>query len=304
MKCPKCGGGVFVKNGYADSGRRRLKCSGCGARTTGYNSDGSVAIEDAEILPPKILYYDIETTPMRVWTFRLGDQYIHHPQIVDGDKIDIICITYCWDTGPAKALDWGYEEQDSIGMITAFDELVSQADITIGQNSDSFDVKHINTHRLLNDLPPLPDWADVTDDTLKQMRRFFKFPTNKLDYVSSILGFGGKVKMVMQDWIDIVEKNENGLKSFNKMIRYGKKDVVDTRGVFHKIKPYIKPKYNMAAHYGDHRCTNCGSQDIEQRGKKVRGSLTKMRYHCNEHNGFAGYATILKNGSVGKMTAT
>ena len=251
--------------------------------------------------PPKILYYDIETTPMRAWTFHLGKQYINHSQIVDGDKVDIICITYCWENGPAKALDWGYEEQDSCPMIAAFDELIKQADITIGQNSDSFDVKHINTQRLLHNLPPFPDWADITDDTLKQMRRHFKFPTNRLDYISSILGFGGKVKMCMQDWIDIVEKNENGLKSFKRMIRYGKKDVIDTREVYKRIKPYIKPKLNMAAYYGDDRCTNCGSKDIIETDIRLTGSIRRQRFHCNAHGGYAGRATIKKNGSYGKL---
>lgn len=251
--------------------------------------------------PPKILYYDIETTPMRAWTFRLGDQHIQHTQIVDGDKIDIICITYCWDKGPAYALDWDYKKQDSSKMIEAFDGIVSQADIVIGQNSDSFDAKHINTQRLMHGLPPFPDWADLTDDTLKQMRRFFKFPSNKLDYISKTFGFGGKVKMEMQDWIDIVEQNENGLTSFNRMIRYGKKDVIDTRKVLHKIKPHIKPRLNMAAFYGDVRCTNCGSHDIKKSRVKLSGSVKKQHFYCNTHNGYAGKATVLLNGTLGKM---
>ena len=44
---------------------------------------------------PNILYYDIETTPIKVWTFRLGEQYIGHNQIVEGEKIDIICLLSC-----------------------------------------------------------------------------------------------------------------------------------------------------------------------------------------------------------------
>jgi len=253
------------------------------------------------IEPPEILYYDIETTPIRVWTFRLGEQHINHTQIVGDDKVDIICITYCWDTGPAHSVDWGYEAQDSKPMIEAFDKIIAQADITIGQNSDSFDVKHINTQRMLHGLPPFPDWADITDDTLKQVRRHFKFPSNKLDYMSSMLGFGGKVKMDMQYWIDIVEKNENGLKSFNRMIRYGKKDVIDTRKVFHKIKPHIKPKLNMATFYGDVRCTNCGSLDIEPSQIKQSATIKRQYFRCNAHGGYAGRATILKGGKLGKM---
>lgn len=305
LKCPKCAGSDIIElKDRAQSGNVRYQCRDCKYRTTrpiGLADFRPIYLPPAPLEPPRILYYDIETTPIRVWTFRIGEQHVNHKQIVNGDKIDIICITYCWDTGPAKSFDWGYEEQNSAQMIAEFDELVSDADITIGQNSDSFDVKHINTQRLLHNLPPFPDWADQTDDTLKQLRRFFKFPCNKLDYISSVLGYGGKVKMEMQDWIDIVEKNDNGLKSFNKMVRYGKKDVKDTRSVFHRIKPYIKPKMNMAAFYGGPRCTNCGSKDIEKRAIKLTGSVKRQYFHCNAHGGYAGRATILKNGSLGKM---
>lgn len=250
---------------------------------------------------PKILYYDIETTPMRVWTFRLGKQHVNHKQIVDGDKVDIICITYCWDKGPAMELNWNYNKQDSSKMIKAFDKIVKEADITIGQNSDNFDVKHINTQRLLHKLPPFPEWADCTDDTLKQLRRHFKFPSSSLDYISSVLGFGGKVKMCMQDWIDIVEKNKNGLKSFNKMIKYGKKDVVDTRKVFKVLKPYIKPKFNMATFTQTFCCTNCGSKDIRKKRISIAGKTRYQNFYCNSHRGHAGKAPIKKNGTVGTI---
>jgi DNA polymerase elongation subunit (family B) len=250
---------------------------------------------------PKILYYDIETTPIRVWTFRLGDQYVDHSSIVDGDKIDIICITYCWNKGPAKSLDWGYEKQDSSAMIAEFDKLVAEADITIGQNSDNFDVKHINTQRLLHGLPPFPDWADCTDDTLKQLKKYFKFPTNRLDYISKVLGFGGKNSVKLQDWINIVEKNEGGEASFKRMIKYGKKDVEDTRAVFKAIKPYIKPKLNMATFNQDFCCTNCGSINLKKNGTRVAGKTRYQYFYCNEHGGYAGKAPINKRGLIGSM---
>ena len=109
--------------------------------------------------PPRLLFYDIETKPLVAYIWRLGEQVVTHKQLAKwGDKYDIICISYAWDDGkPAKTLDWGYRAQDSSKVITEFDKLVRQADITIGKNSDRFDVKHINSQRLLQDLPPLPE---------------------------------------------------------------------------------------------------------------------------------------------------
>ena len=248
---------------------------------------------------PNILYFDIETTPMRVWTFRLGDQYIQHGQIVDGDNIDIICITYCWDTGPAYALQWD-SNQNSKKMIEAFDKIVKEADIVIGQNSDNFDVKHINTQRMLHGLPPFPQWADATDDTLKQLRKNFKFPSNKLDYISSVLGYGGKVKMELRDWIAIVQ--DKCPKALAKMVKYGKKDVLDTRKVFHRLKPYITPKLNMSAFNETLCCRNCGYDRLIKNGTRVIGQTRYQYFYCNKHGGHAGKAAISKTGKVGKLT--
>ncbi len=279
---------------------------------------------------PKILFYDIETTPILTWNWRLGDQTVRHGQLVDFTDLvkyvlsktnidrrskkelatiadsefdkrfnytDIICITYCWNDGKkAKSLDWGYKEQDSSHMITEFDKLVKKADVTIGKNSDRFDVKHINTLRMLHNIYPLPDWAMYTDDLEKQMRKHFNLPSNSLDYFSNLMDIGGKVKMEFQDWIDICLQLKK--KSFDKMIRYGKKDVEDTRHLWNRVSGYITPKYNVAKHYGGLRCTYCGSDKIHKNGTRRKGQTTYQRFECNDHGGYAGRCVIKKDGSL------
>ena len=47
---------------------------------------------------PKILYFDIETTPLKAYIWRPGDQFVGQNQLVEGSELtDIICIGYCWD---------------------------------------------------------------------------------------------------------------------------------------------------------------------------------------------------------------
>lgn len=241
---------------------------------------------------PRILFYDIETKPLLAYIWRLGEQAVYHHQLADqGNAYGIICISYAWNDGaPAKTIDWGYKAQDSTKVIREFDKVIKQADITIGKNSDRFDVKHINTQRMLNGLPALPEWMDYTDDVEKQLRKFFVFPSYSLDYVSKVLGLGGKVKMEFGDWIDIVEqKNE---KSFQKMLAYNRKDVEDTRAIWNKIRPHVKPKMNQATFYQDFRCTNCGSQDLRKDGIRRLGKTTYQTYFCRGHNGYAGRVII------------
>ncbi len=244
----------------------------------------------------KVLLWDIETSPFKVWTFRLGSKVsLYHNQIVKGTATDIISIAYMWDyEDEAHVLDWGYEEQDSSKMVEEFDKILRQSDIAIAQNGDRFDVKHINTQRMLHNLPPMPDWSKYTDDLLKQTRKHFALPSYKLDYLSELFGLGGKNDMELQDWINIVEKNEGGKESFERMLRYNKKDVEDLKTIWNRVKYHVTPKLNMSTLTGGHACTNCGSERIKRNGTRVRGQTLYQSYYCNEHGGFAGELPISK----------
>ncbi len=252
---------------------------------------------------PKILFYDIETTPLLAYIWRLGEQVVRHHQLAEqGYRYGIICISYAWnDNKSPKVIHWDYDKQDSGRVIREFDKVIKQADIAIGKNSDRFDVKHINTQRLLNNLPPLPDWMDYTDDLEKQIRRHFIFPSYSLDYISKELGLGGKVKMEFQDWVDIVEKRSK--RSFLKMCRYNKKDVADTRALWNKIAAHVKPKLNQSTFYGDVRCTNCGSKNLTKSGLRCRGKIKYQTFFCKTHNGYAGRVTVRSDSKVKKLSA-
>lgn len=226
----------------------------------------------------KILFYDIETKPLQAWLWSPGKQYVGHNQLVaEHSRFGIICVTYCWNDGkPAKCIDWGYEEQDTAKVVAEFDEVIKQADHIIGKNNKRFDDKMINAARMFANLPPMPEWASCNDDLEQQMRRFFRVPSQSLDYYSSQLGLGGKIKMCMQDWIDIVEKNVNGEKALAKMIKYGKKDVVDTRTLWNRLERYIQPKFNPIIR----ACDECGSHQRRKTGFAYTVSGKKQRYTC------------------------
>ena len=288
---------------------------------------------------PKPLFVDIETSLIPFYAFRPGKQYLTHSQMIKTSITDIICITYCYEKGKGHALTYDVSKgEDSSKIISEFDDIVRSGNYYIvGQNSDTFDVKHINTLRLMHGLDPFPEWADLSDDTLKQVRKYFKFPTNRLDFTSKLFGLGGKTKMEFDHWRDIAEYFvmlkiirasgrkaarqvapiiydhtldiilKKGKKSYDRMCSYGIKDVVDTRAYFNKIKPYIKPKVNMATMHGDLRCTACGSPDIVKNGTRAFGSTVYQQFQCKNHGGkargYAGRAAInVKTGQVtGKM---
>lgn len=244
---------------------------------------------------PKILYYDIETSPLKAWVWQPGKQYVNHKQLVkDYKQWGIICVTYCWNDGkPAGCIDWGYEEQNTAKVVEEFDEIIKQADHIIGKNNNRFDNKMINAARMFAGLPGMPDWTRYTDDLERQMRKYFRLPSQSLDYISDQLGLGGKIKMEFQDWIDIVEKNPNGLKSFNKMLKYGKKDVVDTRTLWEKLSEHFEPKFNSATYYDKSlACVQCGSSNVTKNGTRCAGGVKYQRYHCGDCHRYAGKSSV------------
>lgn len=233
----------------------------------------------------RILFYDLETRPLQAWVWSPGKQYVGHKQLVKGNsRYGIICVTYCWNDGkPAQCIDWGYEEQDTNQLVKQFDEIIKTADHIIGKNNNRFDDKMLNAARMFAGLPGMPDWTKYTDDLERQMRRYFRLPSQSLDYISDQLGLGGKIKMEMQDWIDIVEKNPNGPKALAKMIKYGKKDVEDTRTLWNKLSKHFEPKLNMAKYLGKSQaCNKCGSDNIAKNGSQQSGKTLWQKYICRD----------------------
>lgn len=246
---------------------------------------------------PKVLVYDIETTPVLAWIWRCGEQYVRHPQLhEDYNQTKIICITYRWmHQKKAKALVYDIKKQCDKKILVEFSKLVGKADVVLGKNSARFDDKHINFRLFQNKLDPIPDWSKKCDDLERWMRRTFNMQSFALDYFAKLTTGAGKNDMCMQDWIDIVLHKDR--KKLKKMVDYGLKDADDTAELIERVQPYVKPKYNMAQHYGDIRCTNCGSKNIHKNG--IRAG--RQNYYCKEHGGHAGSALIRKDGNYGKM---
>ena len=228
---------------------------------------------------PKILLYDIETAPTLAWIWRTGKQFVSHDQIKEGQKSGIICICYKWaDQKTVHSLDWGIQKQNSEKMIESFGKILESADVAIAHNGDRFDLRQINTQRLLNEQPPIA-WP-TTEDTLKQFRKHFYLPSYSLDYLSKLLTGSGKDRMGFQDWIDIVEKKDP--KALEKMIKYCQKDVLKLQEVWEKQARFSKPKIHagIASGVGRDSCPRCASESYQRYGFSLRIAGKYQKYLC------------------------
>lgn len=282
---------------------------------------------------PKILFYDIETLPLKARVWDTGKHFISHKNLLPGYEMwDLICIQYCWnDDKPVKVLRWD-KHGGTKRMLQTFDKLVRKADHCIGKNSDRFDLKILNSLRMLHKLPGIPEWNKYCDDLEKQMRRYFRLPSQSLDYISKACGIGGKNVMCMQDWVDIqdhrdierlrasslkgkelnvvahhlfkktpTELRRAGKEAMEKMCTYGAKDTEDTRTLWFHLEEHFEPRFNQALFQGhDIGCKACGSENMKKNGTRISGKTKYQYFLCRECHYTGTRAPISKNGKIGR----
>lgn len=239
-----------------------------------------------------VVYFDIETSPYLVYAYGLWKSNISHSQIIV--PMQVTSISWLWE-GDKEPQVMGWDDsKDEQGIFNILKKdrdrdllryiapEVASADIIIGQNSDSYDIKKVNWR--LNELGLSPIKNLITLDTLKLSRKVFSPPSHKLDYRSQAYGFGGKIK---QDMTDCINTAMGHKKTQKLRMEYNKKDVEDTRRIFwRELDSYILPKSleKMLREYTgftDPYCENCEAK--KQRKYDFRSVEMKGRtnYKCN-----------------------
>lgn len=282
---------------------------------------------------PNVLYFDIETLPLKCFFWQPGTQYVGHKNMLPShDMWGLICIQYAVNDGPVKVLRYD-KHGGTKGMIEKFDKLVSESDYILGKNSDRFDVKMLTAMRMMCGLPAMTGWEKYTEDLERHMRRYFRLPSQSLDYISQKMGVGGKVSMQMSDWVEISNMKELqdlkatgvdskslnkvskhlfkmkasevfklGKASLNKMCTYGAKDTDDTRILWKKLLPHFDPKFNAAKFNSlKHACKHCASKNIIPVKHKMAGKTTYQVYKCGDCRQYAGRAPVSAKGTIGQI---
>lgn len=226
-----------------------------------------------------ILLFDIETAPMRVYTWGLFKQNIGINQIEQDWYV------LCW---AAKWLDKKGVISDALvdydGYISGNDceyyvveslwQLLDEADIVVAHNGVNFDVKKMNAKFLEYGLPSPSHYRVV--DTLRIARENFGFSSNKLDYIAQKFGHSGKDKTDFDLWLGCM----NGVKSaWKKMVKYCKNDVKVLENVYNELKPWDK-RHPQVLFTDKSTCNVCGSDDLVFESDYHTAASTFMIYRC------------------------
>lgn len=225
--------------------------------------------------PIKRLFFDIETSPMIVYSWRIGWKInLPYENIIQDWKI--ICISYKWEhEDKVKNLTWD-ENQCDKKMLKDFIRIANTADEIIAHNGDRFDIKKLRTRCIFHRVPMFPKYRTL--DTLKKARGSFNFNSNRLDYIAKFLGVGAKLEHEgFQMWIKCLDGDKQALKD---MVKYCDMDIIVLEDVYLAMQQYIKPNTHAGVHSGNDKysCPICGSDELELLKNDVtqKGTISRV----------------------------
>lgn len=233
-------------------------------------------------MPAKTLLFDVETAPHKVWVWQLYD--------ANAIRVDqpMSLLSYAWKWYGDKEVNINslrryksYKPGDLDDSLLTHDlwNLLDSADIIVGQNSDSYDLKVANTRFLHHKLPPPSTYQ--TFDTLKALKKVFRFGSNKQDSVLRQLGLGEKYPSNLDMWFGCMDGDD---KSWELMEKYNVQDVVGLETLYELVRPWVRhpnvalfdaPSENVA-------CPTCGSHHLQKRGPYPTQARVYQRYRCND----------------------
>lgn len=219
----------------------------------------------------RILTIDIETLPLTVYSWGLWDQNIPINMIKEPGSV--ICFAAKW-YGEKKVMFFKSED-----VVQAAWELLDQADAVIHFNGKKFDVPHLNTEFFLAGYGPPSPFKQI--DLCNVVKRRFKFPSNKLQYVSKAIELPGKVDTGgFALWTGVMRDD---IKAWKQMERYNKQDVVLTEQLYIALRPWIPQHPNTALYdLKMDGCPTCGSHRTQKRGFYYTAVSRYQQYMCND----------------------
>ena len=208
---------------------------------------------------PRILFFDIETTPMISYTWGRWKQNVSLDQTIQESYM--LCWSASWLSDNTVFGDCLTPEEaikgDDTRIVESLWYYVNEADILVAYNGDAFDVKKINGMFFLKGLNPPSPFKVV--DPCKVARSKFNFSSNKMDALANYLGIPTKMNTDFNLWKQCMNGNKESL---DYMFDYNKKDVAILKEIYIKMLPYINNHPNVANYIGETMaCTHCGETE-------------------------------------------
>ena len=223
----------------------------------------------------KVLHLDIETAPNLAHVWGLWQQNVALSQLMAPGYV--LCWAAKWDGGREVFFDSEHQSSRRT-MLQRVHKLLSEADIVVTYNGASFDLPTLNAEFVQQGMTPPSPYQHV--DLLLAVRKRFRFPSNKLEYVSKALGVGSKVKHEGHPlWVACMNGED---RAWQRMRRYNENDVRLQERLYRRILGWIPNHPNHALYVDSDRpcCPNCGGTRLKSNGLRRTAAQVYRRYLC------------------------
>lgn len=282
---------VWMHQGAGLSGREIAAVTGLSyGKVRGYIEYHRDSLDDLIPPPmdgPRILIFDVETTPLLGWTWGKWKQNVMR---IDQNWY-MLCAAYKWLGDKETGFFGIYNDPnfhpnstDDSYVAKRLHKLFNQADIIIGHNGDRFDIKKANSLFRKHGLGPTTHY--LTIDTLKVLRKYFGEPSNSLKDIAKEWGLTDKAETGgLQLWFDCMAGVEAG---WTKMRTYNVQDVGTLEELYLEVRPYMvqHPNVGFWADGEEPVCPKCGSWHITFRGNRKTKVSEFQTFQCDACLGY------------------
>lgn len=247
----------------------------------------------------KIFFLDIETSFKIAAVWGRWKQNIAMSQLIQDSYV--LCWSGAWlgedeivsDSLHYHKAAYTADPTNDLHILQSLHRHLDAADIVVAHNGKRFDVPTVNARFIQHGMQP-PSTYRVYD-TLHAARRHFKFTSNRLDDLGTILQVGNKIKTDFELWSDVVLRQDKT--AFDQMVEYCEQDVELLESVYMKLRPWDDrhPSTVVAGDLDTIRCNVCGSEHIHKNGSYSTNTQRYQKYKCGEcgHNMRSRYAEKL-----------
>lgn len=223
----------------------------------------------------RTLVLDIETSPNVGHIWGLWNQNISLSQLMESGEV--LCFAAQWD-GEKKIHFHSTHKDGRDGMLLAAHALFTEADVIVGWNSKRFDVPWLKGEWARMGLGPPAPYMQI--DLCNVVKREFRLPSNKLDYVAGeLLGEHKKATGGHGLWVACMNGDD---KAWATMEKYNKADVVLTGKLLTRLRPWITNLPHPGLYDGAEpdSCPDCGGSNLVKRGFAYTTLSRYQRYWC------------------------
>jgi len=237
----------------------------------------------------KVLMLDIETTPDKVYTWSIWNANIGINQIIEPGGL--LCFAAKW-YGQDDIEFYSNWENGTENMVAEAWRLLDECDVVVHFYGSRFDIPHLNTAFLKLGFPPPSPFKQV--DLKMAVGRQFKFTSNKLQFVSQVLGLEGKEEHEGFPLWDKVMNESNKypqeiqVDAQTRMRIYNERDVFLLDEVYEALLPWIANHPHKHLYEGGDGCPTCGAdKEYMQDADYAYTKLSKFKqFRCSRCNSY------------------